>query len=104
MELFSGNATYLGRRQERYPPLAFDGNIEAPVYLIEVGSGGNSRRMEVTQRLVAEYIEKDFGVSRSFRLGRSVVHDADNFMQRLSADQTVAEAASSINRDTLKML
>jgi hypothetical protein len=61
MDFPCSTTTYLGDSQESYPPLAFDGNIEAPVYLIEVGSG-SSRRVEVTQKLIEEYIEKDFGV------------------------------------------
>jgi hypothetical protein len=61
MDFRCGTTSHLSDSEESYPPLAFNGNIEVPLYLIEVGSG-SSRRVEVTPKLIKEYIEKDFGV------------------------------------------
>lgn len=46
-----------------YPSLAFNAEAEAPVKLIEVISGGSSRRLLVTEDLVKTYIEQDYKVS-----------------------------------------
>jgi hypothetical protein len=45
-----------------YPPFFFVDDREAPVALIEVTSHGVSRRYEVNEKLVEDYIGNDYEV------------------------------------------
>jgi hypothetical protein len=102
MDFLCGTTSYLSDSEESYPPLAFDGNIEAPVYLIEVGSG-SSRRVDVTPKLIEEYIEKDFGVI-DINCREIYGHNVDNHMQRLSTRNSVQQALSRPDHEAIKLL